>query len=130
VLANETLRKWKPDNPVLIEIACARTSPELFTVRQAYHALFKKSLEEDIAAHTTGSSRELLALVSSYRYEGPEVNIKLAKKQRYCMRTFLTRLMITKISSGFCPRGANLNLLPLLINSMMNLAMLSTRIEI
>jgi Annexin len=116
---------------VLIEIACARTSTELFAVRQAYHALFKKSLEEDIAAHTTWRSRKLLApLVSSYRYEGPEVNMKLAKKQRYCMRTFLTRLMIMKISSGFCPPGANLNLLPLLINSMMNLAIHSTRIEI
>jgi annexin D len=59
MLANEALRKWKPGNPVLIEIACSRTSTELFAVRQTYHALFKKSLEEDVAAHTTGSFRKV-----------------------------------------------------------------------
>jgi annexin D len=81
-LANEALRKWKPGNSVLIEISCARTSSELFAVRQAYHALFKKSLEEDVAAHTTGSFRKLsVPLVSSYRYEGPEFNMKLAKSE-------------------------------------------------
>jgi annexin D len=65
---------------VLIEISCARTFSELFAVRQAYHAFFKKSLEEDVVAHTTGSFRKLLVpLVSSYCHEGPEFNMKLAK---------------------------------------------------
>ncbi|KAF3332293.1 annexin D1-like protein [Carex littledalei] len=82
MLANEAVLRWKPGNPVLIEIACARTSSELFAVRQAYHTLFKRSLEEDVAAHTTGSFRKLLVpLVSSHRYEGPEVNMKLAKSE-------------------------------------------------
>ncbi|KAJ4756776.1 Annexin [Rhynchospora pubera] len=82
MLANEALRNWKPANRTLIEIACARTSTQLFAVRQAYHALFKRSLEEDVAAHTTATFRKLLVpLVSSYRYEGPEVNMKLAKSE-------------------------------------------------
>ncbi|XP_073010803.1 annexin Gh1 [Typha latifolia] len=82
VLANEAVRKWNPSNRVLIEIACARTSGELFAVRQAYHARFKRSLEEDVAAHTSGDFRKLLVpLVSSYRYEGGEVNVSLAKSE-------------------------------------------------
>ncbi|XP_072972784.1 annexin Gh1-like [Typha angustifolia] len=81
-LANEAVRKWKPSNHVLIEIACARTSVELFAVRQAYHATYKRSLEEDVGAHTTGDFRKLLVpLVSSYRYEGAEVNVALAKSE-------------------------------------------------
>ncbi|XP_077213147.1 annexin Gh1-like [Tasmannia lanceolata] len=82
VLANETVRKWNPSNHILIEIACARSSNELFLVRQAYHARYKRSLEEDVAAHTTGDFRKLLVLlITSYRYEGAEVNMTLAKSE-------------------------------------------------
>jgi hypothetical protein len=82
VLANETARKWQPGNPVLVEIACARGSAQLFAVRQAYHDRFKRSLEEDVAAHVTGDFRKLLVpLVSAYRYEGPEVNTRLAHSE-------------------------------------------------
>ncbi|XP_010268092.1 PREDICTED: annexin D1 [Nelumbo nucifera] len=81
-LANEATRKWKATNQVLLEIACTRTSNELLSARQAYHARFKRSLEEDVAYHTTGDFRKLLVpLVSSYRYEGPEVNTTLAKSE-------------------------------------------------
>ncbi|KAM3209030.1 hypothetical protein ACQJBY_063613 [Aegilops geniculata] len=58
VLANETAKKWHPGNPVLVEIACARGSKQLFAVRQAYHDRFKRSLEEDVAAHVTGDFRK------------------------------------------------------------------------
>lgn len=55
---------------------------ELFMVRQAYHARYKKSLEEDIAYHTTGDFRKLLVpLASTFRYEGPEVNMTLARSE-------------------------------------------------
>eukprot|EP00262_Sarcandra_glabra_P019700 TRINITY_DN754_c1_g1_i1.p1 TRINITY_DN754_c1_g1~~TRINITY_DN754_c1_g1_i1.p1 ORF type:complete len:317 (-),score=54.67 TRINITY_DN754_c1_g1_i1:287-1237(-) len=82
LLANEAARKWSPSNRILLEIACARSSKELFLVREAYHARFKKSLEEDVASHVTGDFRKLLVpLVSSYRYEGPEVNNTLAKSE-------------------------------------------------
>ncbi|KAJ0988406.1 hypothetical protein J5N97_006762 [Dioscorea zingiberensis] len=82
LLANEAARKWHPGNNVIIEIACARSSEELFAIRRAYHARYKRSLEEDVAAHTTGDFRKLLVpLVSAYRYEGPEVNMTLAKSE-------------------------------------------------
>lgn len=59
ILACETLKKWNTSNRILIEIACARSSHELFLVRQAYHARYKKSLEEDVAAHVTGNFRKV-----------------------------------------------------------------------
>ncbi|XP_008782135.2 annexin D2-like [Phoenix dactylifera] len=82
VLANEALKKWSPGNRALIEIAVTRTADEMFAVRRAYQGRFKRSLEEDVAAHTNGDFRKLLVpLVSSYRYEGPEVNASLAKSE-------------------------------------------------
>ncbi|KAK6940148.1 Annexin repeat [Dillenia turbinata] len=81
-LANETTKRWSSSNLVLMEIACTRSPHELLLARQAYHARFKKSLEEDVAHHTTGDFRKLLVpLVSSYRYEGDEVNMTLAKTE-------------------------------------------------
>ncbi|KAK7301215.1 hypothetical protein RJT34_12076 [Clitoria ternatea] len=81
-LANEATKKWTSSNRVLVEIGCTRSSEQLFLVRKAYHVLYKKSLEEDVAHHTTGDFRKLLLpLVSSYRYEGDEVNLTLAKTE-------------------------------------------------
>ncbi|KAM7516811.1 hypothetical protein LguiA_006394 [Lonicera macranthoides] len=81
-MANEATKKWTSSNQVLAEIACTRSSHELLLAKQAYHARFKKSLEEDVAYHTTGDFRKLLLpLVSTYRYEGDEVNMHLAKSE-------------------------------------------------
>lgn len=81
-LANEAMKRWKSSNKVLVEIACTRSPKELVLVREAYHARFKRSLEEDVARHTTGDFRKLLLLlVSSYRYNGDEVNMTLAKSE-------------------------------------------------
>ncbi|KAH8502800.1 hypothetical protein H0E87_014189 [Populus deltoides] len=81
-LANEATKRFTSSNWVLMEIACTRSSHELFKVRQAYHARYKKSLEEDVAYHTTGDFRKLLVpLVSAFRYEGEEVNTILAKSE-------------------------------------------------
>ncbi|KAK7321177.1 hypothetical protein VNO77_31540 [Canavalia gladiata] len=81
-LANEATKKWTSSNQVLVEIACTKSSDQLLYARKAYHALYKKSLEEDVAHHTTGDFRKLLLLlVSSYRYEGDEVNLTLAKTE-------------------------------------------------
>lgn len=81
-LGNEATKKWTSSNQVLMEIACTRSSNQLLQAKQAYHALFKKSLEEDVAHHTTGDYRKLLLpLVSTYRYEGEEVNLTLAKSE-------------------------------------------------
>ncbi|KAL8133979.1 hypothetical protein AgCh_009158 [Apium graveolens] len=81
-LANEATKMLTANKFVIMEIACTRSSHDLFLVRQAYHARYKKSLEEDIAHHTTGDFRKLLVpLVSAFRYEGDEVNITLAKSE-------------------------------------------------
>ncbi|KAL7176004.1 hypothetical protein ACSBR2_029558 [Camellia fascicularis] len=82
VLANEATKRWTSSNQVLVEIACARSPHELLLAKQAYHARFKKSLEEDVAHHTTGDFRKLLVpLVSTFRYNGDEVNMTLAKSE-------------------------------------------------
>ncbi|XP_059631362.1 annexin Gh1-like [Cornus florida] len=81
-LANEATKRWTSSNQILVELACTRSPQELLLARQAYHARFKKSLEEDVAYHTTGDFRKLLVpLVSSYRYSGDEVNMRLAKSE-------------------------------------------------
>ncbi|XP_050378038.1 annexin Gh1-like [Argentina anserina] len=81
-LANEATKKWTSSNQVLAEIACSRSSHCLLLARQEYHSRYKKSLEEDVAHHTTGDFNKLLVpLVSSYRYEGDEVNMTLAKSE-------------------------------------------------
>lgn len=79
VISHDAIKKWNAKNTSLLEISSARSSAELLMVRQAYHIRYKKSLEEDVAARTSGDFRKLLvALVSSYRYEGPEVDMHLA----------------------------------------------------
>ncbi|KAL8514048.1 hypothetical protein ACS0TY_013236 [Phlomoides rotata] len=81
-LANEATKKWTSSNQVLVEIVCTRSPKEVLLAREAYHARFKKSLEEDVAYHTSGDFRKLLLpLVSSYRYGGDEVNLTLAKSE-------------------------------------------------
>lgn len=81
-MVNEATKRLTANNLVIVEVACTRTSLELFKVRQAYHARFKKSLEEDVAYHTSGDIRKLLVpLISSLRYEGVEVNNMLAKSE-------------------------------------------------
>ncbi|KAK9096863.1 hypothetical protein Sjap_022360 [Stephania japonica] len=86
-LAYESTRMWTASNRVILEIASTRSPYELLLARQAYHARYKKSLEEDVAAHTTGDFRKLLVpLVSSYRYDGPEVNMALAKSEAKILR--------------------------------------------
>ncbi|KAL9274952.1 Annexin D2-like protein [Drosera capensis] len=99
-LANESTKRFTSSNWVLMEIATTRSSEDLFLVRRAYHENYKKSLEEDVAQHTTGDFRKretfssllvdeliirpsqlLVPLVSAYRYEGPEVNMTLAKSE-------------------------------------------------
>ncbi|PIN02993.1 Annexin [Handroanthus impetiginosus] len=69
-----------PQYNVLIEIACTRSSEELLGARRAYHSLFDRSIEEDVAFHVHSPERKLLvALLSCYRYEGPKVNDEMAK---------------------------------------------------
>ncbi|CAA2982916.1 annexin RJ4 [Olea europaea subsp. europaea] len=68
-----------PDYRVIIEISCIRSHEELLAIKCAYQIRYKHSVEEDLAQHTTGDIRQLLVgLVSVYRYDGKEINARLA----------------------------------------------------
>ncbi|KAL6884657.1 hypothetical protein ACP4OV_010593 [Aristida adscensionis] len=82
VMANAATKCIKEEYKVIVEIACANSSDELVAVKRAYHVMFKCSLEEDVAACTRGNLRSLLlALVSTYRYNGHDVDMSLAKSE-------------------------------------------------
>lgn len=82
VLAHVAIKKSGCNYNVIIEIATILSPEDLFAVRKAYQVRYKHSLEEDLAAHTTGDIRKLLvALVTAYRYDGGEINAKLAKSE-------------------------------------------------
>lgn len=85
LLATEAINKKKNNiagHYVIMEIACTRTSHELFLVRQSYMSRFSTTLEEDVAHRSTGDFRKFLVpLVTAYRYEGPEINMTLAKSE-------------------------------------------------
>ncbi|GMI90455.1 annexin 4 [Hibiscus trionum] len=79
-LLKKALKKGPMQYNVIVEIACIRSSDELLGARKAYHSLFDRSIEEDLASHIQGSERKLLvALVSAYRYEGPKVKEDTAR---------------------------------------------------
>lgn len=110
VLANVAIRK-SGDCHVIVEIACVLSPEEFLAVKRACRARYKHSLEEDLAAHTTGDIRKactiinillikqfrishhlhnvltwfvmiilllLVGLVTAFRYEGDEINARLA----------------------------------------------------
>ncbi|KAK4353092.1 hypothetical protein RND71_028610 [Anisodus tanguticus] len=79
-LANEAIKRLPGRNCIIMEISCARSSADLFKVRQTYQSRYKKSLEEDVAAHSTGDFCKFHYLLS-LRYEGEEVNVELASDE-------------------------------------------------
>ncbi|KAE8697384.1 Annexin D2 [Hibiscus syriacus] len=86
-LVNEATKKASSSSWIIMEVACARSSKELHAAKKYYHARYKKSLEEDVAHHTSGDYRKLLVpLVSAFRYEGDEVNLSLAKSEAKILR--------------------------------------------
>ncbi|XP_071721365.1 annexin-like protein RJ4 [Rutidosis leptorrhynchoides] len=87
VLAKVALQKENRDHRVIIELSFTLSPDELFAVKRAYQCRYKLSLEEEIASHTYGDLRKLLvALVSIHRYQGDEVNLKLAKSESDILR--------------------------------------------
>lgn len=81
-LANQATKMLTSNNSIIVEIASTRSPLELLKAKQAYQTRFKKSLEEDVAYHTSGDIRKLLVpLVGMHRYEGDEVNMTLAKSE-------------------------------------------------
>ena len=57
MLANVAIRK-SGDYHVIVELACVHSPEELLAVRRAYQARYKHSLEEDLAANTSGDVRK------------------------------------------------------------------------
>ncbi|OVA13739.1 Annexin [Macleaya cordata] len=81
-MVRDALSKGANSYNVLIEIACTRSSDELLGARRAYHSIFDHSIEEDVAYHVNNVNRKLLvALLSSYRYEGAKVTEAIAKSE-------------------------------------------------
>lgn len=81
-MIKESLMKGPSAYGVIIEIACTRTSEQLLGARKAYHSLFERSIEEDVAHRVNNPHRNLLiGLVSVYRYEGTRVNEETAKSE-------------------------------------------------
>lgn len=65
-LVNEATKKLTASNWVIMEVACTRSSDHLISVRKAYHAKYKKSMEEDIAHHTSGDFRKVYLWISCF----------------------------------------------------------------
>ncbi|KAL2341602.1 hypothetical protein Fmac_009542 [Flemingia macrophylla] len=88
----EELKKETPDYKVIIEIACTRTSEEFLVVKRSYQYLYKHSLEEDVASKTTGDIRRLLvAVISTYRYDGDESDETLAHLEANVLHTVIEK---------------------------------------
>ncbi|XP_071693907.1 annexin Gh1-like [Rutidosis leptorrhynchoides] len=90
-LVNEATKKGDKCNQVIVEVACTRSSNDLLLAKKAYHDRYQKSIEEDVAHHTTGDFRKLLwPLVTSYRYKGDEVDMTLAKTEAKLLHDKIT----------------------------------------
>lgn len=58
-LANQATKMLTSNNSIIVEIASTRSPLELLKAKQAYQVRFKKSLEEDVAYHTSGDIRKV-----------------------------------------------------------------------
>ncbi|WOK96808.1 annexin-like protein RJ4 [Canna indica] len=91
MMANLALTK-NLNYQVIVETACVNSPNELLIVKQAYHAKYRHSLEEDVAAHTGGDLRKLLvALVSTYRYGGDEIDLRLAQSEAKILQDLISQ---------------------------------------
>lgn len=83
VLLNVAIKQLPiSDYRVIVEISCIRSHEELLAIKRAYQIRYKHSVEEDLAQHTTGDIRQLLVgLVSVYRYNGEDINARLASSE-------------------------------------------------
>ncbi|PON63846.1 Annexin [Parasponia andersonii] len=99
LVSNSSPNEMGTDEAAIISLLAHRNISQRSSIRQTYFetygedllkaldselsgARFKRSLEEDVATHITGDFRKLLVpLVSAFRYDGPEVNMRLANSE-------------------------------------------------
>lgn len=67
-LAHEAVTKGPQGYSLLIEIACTRSSEELFEARKAYQSLFDRSLE-DVASRIEGTACKVSTTLVSLRLQ-------------------------------------------------------------
>ncbi|GFN94414.1 Annexin, partial [Plakobranchus ocellatus] len=79
---NKAISGVGTDEDALIEILSTRSNGEIKEIRDQYRRLFKRELERDIQADTSGDFKRLLtSLVTGNREERPQPDIELAKKE-------------------------------------------------
>ena len=66
VLANVAIKDGSKGYNAIVEIVCVLSPEEVFAMRRAYHNRYKRSLEEDVAANTTGLLRHVSHHVLSH----------------------------------------------------------------
>ncbi|XP_058194921.1 annexin-like protein RJ4 [Rhododendron vialii] len=82
VLANVALKESNPDYHVIVELSCIYSPEELLAVKRVYQARYHHCLEEDLASHIFGDlGKFLVALAGVYRYDGGEIDPRLAKSE-------------------------------------------------
>ncbi|KAG6408542.1 hypothetical protein SASPL_131555 [Salvia splendens] len=87
VLLNVAIKK-KPavDYRTIIEISSISSPDELLAIKRAYQKRYNRSVEEDLAQHSSGDLRKLLVgVVGTYRYNGEAINAKLANSEAACL---------------------------------------------
>lgn len=60
VLANVAIKQSTSVHRVITELSCIYSPEELLAVKRAYQARYKHSMEEDVAAHTSGDLRKVM----------------------------------------------------------------------
>ncbi|KAJ1414052.1 Annexin [Sesbania bispinosa] len=81
----EALRKavkgWGADGKGIIAILGHRNATQRTQIREAYHDLFQEDLIKRLESELSGDFELLVGLVSSFRYDGNEINARLAQSE-------------------------------------------------
>lgn len=88
LLANLALKNANKNYQVIVEISCVLSPEELFVVRRAYHNRYKRSLEEDVAANTSGHLRQASHEIKS------EWNLRIKMKNWFTLTSTRTQTHI------------------------------------
>jgi len=65
----------------LVEILCTQTNKEILELKEAYHSLFERDLEEDVLSEVSGDLEKILFSVLQGSRSDSEVDVDLAEKE-------------------------------------------------